>query len=436
MNKNKHTLDMKHFIAGFSMLLFGSGVAPAVSAAEDWWFDVEVILFERDASISQLQEQFSYAPSLDPVSTDWDLITNLLQPDISWLNQGLKDCSPTSALQANNLLKVKGDFSSDFSSSRNLSSQTAAQSLSAPNGLQEAPFELSDTDIAEYWLEFVAPISQHSVSIPKVGECDPNSAWLSWDENGWHKETPNNLLPYPDRLQVVLEGELLENEDRPHILPSDAQELEKLSQQIRWAKGITRMLHVVWRQPVVFGQSNAKSVRLFAGQNYQRQFDLNGRPIAPVEQQSDPATEPTEQPSLTVQTDFFDQLEEQLNTAQPISLEEVLDTPELSAGEEPPVTRLAYQNSGTAIWQLDGYLKVFLKNINQVPYLHIDSELFYRQPVPADSPQHGSQPEYQLVSVPFKQIRRVISNQLHYFDHPLFGMVVQIRRYQLPEEFD
>jgi len=41
--------------------------------------------------------------------------------------------------------------------------------------------------------------------------------------------------------------------------------------------------------------------------------------------------------------------------------------------------------------------------------------------------------EYKLVSVPLAEQRRVISTQLHYFDHPLFGFVVQIRRYNRPD---
>mgnify|MGYP003680067870 CR=1 FL=1 len=39
-----------------------------------------------------------------------------------------------------------------------------------------------------------------------------------------------------------------------------------------------------------------------------------------------------------------------------------------------------------------------------------------------------------LESINVKHFKRVISKQLHYFDHPLFGMVVYISRYQWPEE--
>jgi hypothetical protein len=39
-----------------------------------------------------------------------------------------------------------------------------------------------------------------------------------------------------------------------------------------------------------------------------------------------------------------------------------------------------------------------------------------------------------IQNVKFTQFKRVISKQLHYFDHPLFGMVVHITRYNWPEE--
>ena len=94
----------------------------------------------------------------------------------------------------------------------------------------------------------------------------------------------------------------------------------------------------------------------------------------------------------------------------------------------------------TPIWEIDGTIKVFLKYINRVPYLHVDSEMFYRQPVPLSyfsseddsTVENTAPPEYRLVSVP----RRIISTQLHYFDHPLFGFVVQVRRYQRPSTGD
>jgi hypothetical protein len=66
-------------------------------------------------------------------------------------------------------------------------------------------------------------------------------------------------------------------------------------------------------------------------------------------------------------------------------------------------------------WEIDGFFKVHLDH-----YLYINSEfsiIDIAQGTEADN------------TVSFKQNRRVISGEIHYFDHPNIGMIVQIRRF-------
>ncbi len=65
-------------------------------------------------------------------------------------------------------------------------------------------------------------------------------------------------------------------------------------------------------------------------------------------------------------------------------------------------------------WQLDGFLKVHLNH-----YLYITSNLVTRAIGDTDTSVSGE----------FSQFRRVISGEIHYFDHPQIGMLVQIRRF-------
>ncbi len=65
-------------------------------------------------------------------------------------------------------------------------------------------------------------------------------------------------------------------------------------------------------------------------------------------------------------------------------------------------------------WQLDGFLKVHLNH-----YLYITSNLVTRALGDTDTSVSGE----------FSQFRRVISGEIHYFDHPQIGMLVQIRRF-------
>ncbi|MFC4699525.1 CsiV family protein [Glaciecola siphonariae] len=76
-------------------------------------------------------------------------------------------------------------------------------------------------------------------------------------------------------------------------------------------------------------------------------------------------------------------------------------------------------------WELDGLFKVYLDYVNRVPYLHIDSEFMHKR-IQLDIDGSAS-----LQSYPSKQRRRIISKQIHYFDHPAFGIIVRLNRYAL-----
>ncbi|CAG9296618.1 peptidoglycan binding protein CsiV [Celerinatantimonas diazotrophica] len=94
-------------------------------------------------------------------------------------------------------------------------------------------------------------------------------------------------------------------------------------------------------------------------------------------------------------------------------------------------------------WELQGGIKISLQH-----YLYIDSKLLLTEPNPAAAQDDSSDsvvktsndgedltnsPEMQspppaLLSYKFDQKRRVRSGEIHYFDHPKFGMIIQIRK--------
>ncbi|KGJ89877.1 CsiV family protein [Colwellia psychrerythraea] len=80
-------------------------------------------------------------------------------------------------------------------------------------------------------------------------------------------------------------------------------------------------------------------------------------------------------------------------------------------------------------WSIDGLFKVHLDH-----YLYINTELNMVEPTNKSSrltkdktSTEMSLNKNQVIS--FKQNRRVITGEIHYFDHPYIGMVVQIRRF-------
>jgi hypothetical protein len=157
--------------------------------------------------------------------------------------------------------------------------------------------------------------------------------------------------------------------------------------------------------------------------------------------------------SQTITEDLFARIATALADDTPINFNQIESQTEQAANIDPAVLK--------ELWKLDGGINVYLRNVGRVPYLHIDSNLEFRHPIfdPQKAsqirglwtnlsdqgaltqtaivgsqiqPSDSLQPNF-LQSVHFNQLRRVISKQVHYFDHPLFGMIVRINRYRWPE---
>ena len=376
--------------------------------------------------------------------------------------------------------------------------------------------------IASYWTSFFGVKDSSPVTVPVFKYCEETKPWLSAEVTNalnvvvpsdnelisgvstsesksrssalqpvivWKVNQPDNRLPAPASLPIIIEGHDWPLASKAHLLTSNQQALSSISRQIRSNRELERLFHATWRQPVMFGKNKAFNVRLYGGQNYAQQFDMNGDmreqklanssdnepnnsatefgydSTAALSDYDSNYTSGTDKNSLSdvstafeadkiaaqdtdqfiAVSDIFADLNRRLSNPQAIEYGafKALDTPMIvEQGEDDAIDA----SLRTPIWEIDGTIKVFLKYINRVPYLHVDSEMFYRQPVPlsyfsseddstgnAAKPRQATSTEYKLVSVPLAEQRRVISTQLHYFDHPLFGFVVQIRRYNRPD---
>lgn len=183
--------------------------------------------------------------------------------------------------------------------------------------------------------------------------------------------------------------------DNSHLLLTEQR--EKLQQHAAF----TPLLHVAWRMPVK-SRSESKAIHLFAGENY-GSLDT--------------------QATTTLTVDGI-------------------------ATETIPTNDK---------WAIDGNFKIYLEH-----YLFIDSQLIIRQktthaneyPIAQTNAQTieivnsengvqvikqaentagpNEQQETQIKEVLFSQNRLLRSGEIHYFDHPLMGMIVQIRK--IPEQ--
>ena len=532
--------------------VFLTTISTTAHANDNWWFDVEVIAFKRNVALTELEEQFSLADDLAAPRAQADIISDVIAPDISYLKQGLAVCGADASIKWPN--ETLFDIPSkviDFllQPSANSGQRDSSQSEEGLNTSQDREPYLSlgytenlgyaneevagnapdAATIASYWTSFFGVKKTAPVTVPAFKYCEEAKPWLSAEFNTvlnvmaateadvssesltndtsdhtlsiqstlkpaivWKINKPDNRMPAPASLPIVVEGHDWPLASKAHLLTSEQQALSSISRQIRSNRQLERLFHATWRQPVMFGKNNAFDVRLYGGQNYAQQFDLNGDMLeqeshtALVEsantetefgydatanlnsdesnanslgtsQAASPLTDSAaanefslNESSATTKSvteiattsDIFADIDRRLSNPQAIKYEafKALDTAIIV--EQGDDSTLA-PSLRTPIWEIDGTIKVFLKYINRVPYLHVDGEMFYRQPVPLSyfsseesnaAPADQATPtEYKLVSVPLAEQRRVISTQLHYFDHPLFGFVVQIRRYNRPD---
>ena len=441
-----------------SLLALSCITAYPVHANEEdkWWFDIEVMLFARDTAVSDLAERFERQQVLNTPNTDWDLLTEYYQPDITMVYNSLPVCNaPTSPLWAEapsqeEILReyyiepepeepALDDQAGLVENGQVISDEPFVLADEAAHGIQasENTFGEPEPDIippapgaiAAYWLSFnlneqqLSPVRVKRRPLNCVTPTEP-----SLNPQSWQWPQPDLYVPPRQQTPLYVHGADFKRANGPHLLPTNQLTQDDIYTSIRWRKGIERLAHFSWRQQVKFGQDKAETLRLFAGQNFAQQFTQNGdlRPqqLTPGDEASSEQNAELAEPEDT----FFAELNQRLSNPQPISFAGMMAPPETNddGNTQSDIKRLS------PIWELDGFIQIYLKYINRVPYLHINSELFYRQPVLSATSLPGAAPAYELVSIPFSQQRRVISTQLHYFDHPLFGMLVQIRRYDRP----
>lgn len=450
--------------------LFALTSLAAQSQEREWWFEIEVILFKRDINVNQLSEGFeSRLPALTRV-VDNDLISPFLQPDLSWTRDSLPYCFkpslppleleytgfsvdpllsdqqiPISELtvtehQVDNTRGSPNDLTlrtteieytlmrkeaqQENSQLRPISNYSKAEKSPLENYQEERKFKDEEHLLADYKDTFVP----FNTSVPSKISCVFENEQLQFDDLfSDDKSVKPTLFAVPSQIN----GVEWRYSDSPYLMSRESLQLKELARDIGRQKDLSSLLHLGWRQEVLFGKNKAQSFRLIAGKNYASEYSAAGLRLPPEVSELDQSAELLEG-ELTQNSDEPDLLS---------SIEAALSDPDyviqnsnLSLDDESEeLVHIA------ELWQLDGQIKVFLRYIQGVPYLHIDSELDFRSPktnrsMSGNSDADGlnsasSMTDDSLQSYRFSQLRRVISKQIHYFDHPLFGMVVQIRRF-------
>lgn len=250
------------------------------------------------------------------------------------------------------------------------------------------------------------------------------------------------------------------NPEAPYLLDQSRLEMSELVKKLRWQKDTKPLLHLGWRQPTL-ARHLAKPIHLFAGEDYSKEFDATGRDKARLAQEAALANEKlalegqSQGESVVNEYSASETLIEQNSLTEPLPSTNIEDiVAELKAQQ--PVEE-------QPLWRLDGLLKIYLnhylfietdfdlRKVEQVKQLFNDnvnveyseqalvvSDAFSNQVNDAmDAEDADATPHTrfvsQLTSHPMKQHRRVRSKEIHYFDHSTLGMIIQIRRFKIPE---
>lgn len=367
-----------------SILLSSLFVAPDVHAQDtenDWWFDVELIAFKRDLLPNQPEDftQSSYAFSDEH---PFDLFTLALLKQSNPLFRMHANLPKCTNVEEPPLIKVAIDES--------------LYTLDLPKtDIQEMPVLDSDT------LAFINAqkniLNTAVADIPRVFCADDA-------EYKMFTEVPQALFattPYVFGSHGLLADE--------------TKFLADYARTIFRQRDIQPLLYTAWRQPVVFGEDNAAFYRVFAGRK------LLVEPV--VSSKTDAVGDIIEQIQESDGPSEADVILDKLNAMQQALVEK--QAIEWSPTVEPDGD-LREDSNISDVWELDGIFKVYLELVNRVPYLHIDSEFKHHRL------ELDTQGDSQIQVFPLKQRRRIISKQVHYFDHPAFGIIVRLERFEVP----
>lgn len=359
---------------GMSMLGFSyNGVS---QEQQDWWFNVEFIAFKRNILASN-NEDFSQA--------DFQF-TNSASQDIWAVELYLQTLNHTIDLAScnNSLLSYFYQPKLDLA----LQKTPVSYFDKLYNTLIIEPSSLSC--LSEYDKQYRLPFAYY--------------------EEEFKFPLPLGLFHEKDFVPRDVFAKEAVFRSNTHLLTKEETTSSEVASRIFRQRDIQGLFYTAWRQNVVFGEENAPFFHIKAGNL------LKIEPIISYEDWEESYF--AEQGQIVKQDEqFFENLKLELEK------NKAIDWSSLTEQNQEIITQ-TYQQK----WEMEGLFKVYLDYVNQIPYLHIASEFKHYRIVIDETEQA------QFETFPMKQRRRIISKQIHYFDHPAFGFVIRLERFAPPAD--
>ncbi|RUO25962.1 hypothetical protein CWE09_04340 [Aliidiomarina minuta] len=374
------------YLLGSLVAFATSGVALAGSDLR--WFEVEVIVFKQDSQNQADVEHFSLPVNAIPLNRMYDPLSETFSETYSGLANTLPPCE----------------------------------------------------DSKYGWLP-VLPSIRAEINPTRIpAPAAPQARWCREDfehalVSNWYFPDHENMRSIPrKRSEKIVDGpggDMHETRE-PFLLPADSHEMNSIRQRLESQRGKEALLHLSWRQPVV-NRTQGRKVRLFGGHDFSPEFDYLGFSRSQLVSSTDTFM-PTFEGNIEQQMGKLDNLLTRVDRG-----DFAFSKPDPNVLSLPAKPTNWPANLPEQSWEFDGLMHIYLVG----NYLHIDGEFNLREEIklPLQASTFDEQVAYELPQgmpeVPFlrayyfKQLRRVISHETHYFDHPEFGVIVQIRRTSL-----
>lgn len=442
-------------------------------ADADRWFEIEVILFKQLGDKTNLKEKFPKginASKLPKYKQSFDLLGSYLQPDLTNIKQLMPHCGESKPQQLlieplQNVAQIQVD--NQFKSIEKVLKQTSIQLSTQINDQtseqKNTTFFAIDLQKEALANEIFSTKSLCIITQTEMANILDKEQLAHFDINSFGVDA------LPSRLNAT--G--LHDSEKPYLIADESLLLKDIYQGLRWSKEFQPLFHFGWRQ-VGITEKDAIPLKLFAGDHIEYQYH---KALATYQAEIEEANEieknlleklsqnqnlvnnefkiePAQKQQILTQTQLFSHLDAiEKNTSSETIDNEIINNivnqidkqnldslltqimqstsnlasdPDIN-GVIPsgilPITMNKTHDSLLQSWFLNGFLKIHL---DHYLYITADFNLFNQDPIETMTDK-GFSDEIKLIN--FSQNRRVITGEIHYFDHPYIGMVIQIRRF-------
>ncbi|WP_068547108.1 CsiV family protein [Thalassotalea crassostreae] len=379
------------------------------------WFEIEVILVEQLMNKSRYNEEFHATTKNQSSKPELQLINSYLYNLVSYQQQ-LKEC-PESANKSSSSVTSSSDKLADIDQQ-----------------LQQLNTD-ADTDLSAEQSNLLASIQKN------LADIEQQLANIQLDCNDQSFDQFDNAIANSFyQVPTVISGHEDIYSNVPYLLNKENLGLSHITNSLKRSKHFKPVLHVAWRQPVL-ERNKAVPVRLMAGENWPMNEQPETLMLVSKTSQANSEQQLLNEPQLLSEEQ---KIEQHLMKVIAISEQESFDRTALLTdvrlGEDEKLFAASDvrkdKNEPLQPFTIDGLFNVHLDH-----YLFINSQFSVQANVTdlnsnktvSNSDDKSAE---KTVLVPFKQNRRVISGEIHYFDHPYMGMIVQIRRHERPVKLD